>query len=100
MPLGGYMSLLSIFVRDLRASVRVAADMQSRFRLCADFTLSRFTGLISRARRERLREVRLHGDIKIRYRLNKGDIHSIREIWFEEVYRLPFEASSGILLDL
>ena len=47
-----------------------------------------------------MREVRLRGDIKIRYRLNKGDLHSIREIWLEEAYRLPFEDPSGVLLDL
>jgi len=47
-----------------------------------------------------VREVSLHGDIKIRYRLNKGDLHSIREIWFEEAYRLPFGDPSGVLLDL
>jgi tRNA1(Val) A37 N6-methylase TrmN6 len=34
------------------------------------------------------------------YRLNKGDLHSIREVWFEEAYRLPFEDPSGTLLDL
>jgi FkbM family methyltransferase len=65
-----------------------------------DFALSRFTDLVPRGQRNRLREVRLRGDTKIRYRLNKGDLHSIREIWFEEAYRLPFEDPSGVLLDL
>ena len=65
-----------------------------------DYVLSRLIGLIPRVRREHVREVRLRGDIKIRYRLNKGDLHSIREIWFQEAYRLPFENSSGVLLDL
>ena len=80
---------------DLRASVRLAADARSRFRLAMDFALSRFIRVVPRSQRNRVREVRLRGDIKIRYRLNKGDLHSIREIWFEEDYRLPFEAPSG-----
>jgi FkbM family methyltransferase len=94
------MTVLNAVVSDLRASARLAADTRSRFRLSLDYALSRLIGLVPRARRERVREVRLHGDIKIRYRLNKGDLHSIREIWFQEAYRLPFEGPSGVLLDL
>lgn len=100
MPPSRFLTVFNTFVRDLRASVRLAADAQSRFRLSMDFALSRFIGLVPRDQRNRRREVRLRGDIKIRYRLNKGDLHSIREIWFEEAYRLPFEGTSGLLLDL
>lgn len=94
------LTALSTFVRDLRGSVRLAADTRSCFRLSIDFALSRFIGLVPRGQRNRLREIRLRADIKIRYRLNKGDLHSIREIWLEEAYRLPFDVLSGILLDL
>jgi FkbM family methyltransferase len=94
------MTVLNTFVSDLRASVRVAADARSRFRLSRDFALSRLIGLVPGGQRNRVREVRLRGDIKIRYRLNKGDLHSIREIWLQEAYRLPFEDPSGVLLDL
>ena len=100
MPQSRSLSVLSILVSDLRASARLAADARSRFRLSMDYVLSRLIGLVPRVRRDRVREVRLRGDIKIRYRLNKGDLHSIREIWFQEVYRLPFQGSSGVLLDL
>lgn len=100
MPPSRFLTVFNTFVRDLRASVRLAADARSRFRLSMDFALSRFIGLVPRDQRNRRREVRLRGDIKIRYRLNKGDLHSIREIWFEEAYRLPFEGTSGLLLDL
>jgi len=84
------MTVLKTFVSDLRGSVRLAANARSRFRLSVDFALSRFIGLIPGGQRNRVREVRLCGDVKIRYRLNKGDLHSIREIWLEEAYRLPF----------
>ena len=100
MPPSRFITVLSTVVSDLRASVWLAADLRSRFQLSMDFVLSRFIGLVPRSQRNRVREVRLRGDIKIRYRLNKGDLHSIREIWFEEDYHLPFTATSGVLLDL
>ena len=100
MPAKRFITVLNTFVRDLRSSVRLAADARSRFRLCVDFTRSRFIGLVPMGQRNRLREVCLRGGIKIRYRLNKGDLHSIREIWFEEAYQLPFEDPSGVFLDL
>jgi FkbM family methyltransferase len=100
MPASRFMRVLKILVKDLRASVRLAADARSRFRLSMDFVLSRFIGLVPMGRRNRVREVHLRRDIKIRYRLNKGDLHSIREIWLDEAYRLPFEDPSGVLLDL
>ncbi len=100
MPRRRFIAVLNIFLRDLRGSVGFAADARSCFRLAMDFALSRFIGLVPRGQRNRVREVRLRGRIKIRYRLNKGDLHSIREIWFQEAYRLPFEAPLGVLLDL
>jgi FkbM family methyltransferase len=95
-----FISVLTTFASDLRASVRLAADVRSRFRLSTDFVLSRLISLVPKAQRSRVREIRLRGDIKIRYRLNKGDLHSIREVWFQEIYRLPFDSPSGVLLDL
>jgi FkbM family methyltransferase len=94
------MTVLKTFAHDLLASVMLAADMRSRIRLSLDFAFSRFISFAPRGQRNRLRQVRLRGDIKIRYRLNKGDLHSIREIWFEEAYRLPFGNLSDVLLDL
>lgn len=95
-----FMTRLNTFARDLRASMRLTADVKSRFRLSMDFAFSKLIGLVPKSQRNLVREVRLCGDIKIRYRLNKGDLHSIREIWFQEVYRLPFNGPSGVLLDL
>jgi FkbM family methyltransferase len=94
------MTVLNTLVSDVRASVMLAADARSRFRLSMDFALSRFIKLVPRGQRNRVREVGLRGEIKIRYRLNKGDLHSIREIWLQQAYRLPFADPSGVLLDL
>jgi FkbM family methyltransferase len=100
MPPRPLLTALKTFIRDLRGSMRLTATAKSCFRLGMDFALSRFIGLVPASRRNRVREIRLRGDITIRYRLNKGDLHSIREIWLEEAYRLPFEEPSGVLLDL
>ena len=100
MPPSKVMTFLKTFVHDLRTSVKLAADTRSRIRLSMDFALSRLNSVIPSGQRNRLREVRLRGEVKILYRLNKGDLHSIREIWLEEAYRLPFEDPSGVFLDL
>jgi len=93
-------AVLGTLACDLRDSVRLCADAQSLLRLSLDFALSRLLWLLPRRAHNRLREVRLRSDIRIRYRLNRGDLHSIREIWFREAYWLPFDVPQGVLLDL
>jgi FkbM family methyltransferase len=100
MPSTRLITVLNALASDWRATFRLTADVRSCFRLAMDFALGRVIGFVPRERRNRVREVVLRGNIKIRYRLNKGDLHSIREIWFQEAYRLPFEVSRGVLLDL
>jgi FkbM family methyltransferase len=85
---------------DVRRSISTAADIQSCVRLVLDFAFSRFIGLFSKMERDRVREIQFHDSIRVRYRLNKGDLQAIREIWFQESYRLPFDAPNGVLLDL
>jgi FkbM family methyltransferase len=86
--------------RDWRSSAKFSADARSFFRLSIDFVLSRIVRILPKEQYNRPRQVFLRDGIKICYRLNKGDLHSIREVWFDEAYRLPFEDTSGILLDL
>ena len=40
-----------------------------------------------------LRELRLRDGVTISYRLNRGDLQSIREVWLDEEYRLPADAA-------
>jgi FkbM family methyltransferase len=100
MPVSRFIAVFKSLLSDWRGSARLAADVQSRLRLSTDFALSRLVGILPKSQLNRTRQVRLCGDIRIRYRLNRGDLQSIREIWFEEAYRLPFEDPSGVLLDL
>lgn len=51
------------------------------------------------AAKPRLRTVQLDG-ASITYRLNRGDIQGIREVWFEEAYRVPFGPVPRAVLDL
>jgi FkbM family methyltransferase len=87
-------------MQEWRACARLCADPQSALQLGLDFALSRFLLWSPGNRVGRFREVRLRGGVQLCYRLNKGDLHSIREVWFDEAYRLPFDNPSGTLLDL
>ena len=95
-----FLSVFPSLIREWRACARVSADSRSALRLGLDFALSRFLALSSENRVRPARKVRFKGGIELCYRLNKGDLHSIREVWFDEAYRLPFDDPSGTLLDL
>jgi FkbM family methyltransferase len=95
-----FLSVFPNLIREWRACVRVCADVTSILRLGLDFALSRFLVSSRKSRVGPVRKVRFKGGIELCYRLNKGDLHGIREVWFDEAYRLPFDDPSGTLLDL
>lgn len=77
---------------------RVAADFPSLFRYSRDVVLYRALK-IAKPRRQRHRRVRLRGDVDIEYRLERGDVQAIREVWIDEVYRLPIAFSPEVVVD-
>jgi FkbM family methyltransferase len=87
-------------VAEWRASAKLSYDVRSWFRLSTDFVLSRFLFALPQRLTNCVRQVRMRGGATLCYRLNRGDLQSIREVWFEEVYRLPFPDPCGVLLDL
>jgi len=93
-------SVFPALIREWRACAKFCADPQSALQLGLDFALSRFLFILPVNRVRRIRKVRFQKGVQLCYRLNKGDLHSIREVWFDEAYRLPFEDPSGTLLDL
>lgn len=95
-----FLSVFPNLIREWRACARLCADSRSALRLGLDFALSRFLIQSLKNRVGWVRKVRFRGGVELCYRLNKGDLHSIREVWFDEAYRLPFEDPSGTLLDL
>ena len=48
------------------------------------------------------RSIRLRDGVQVTYRLTRADIQTVREVFFQQSYRLPFElpGSGGTLLDL
>jgi len=95
-----FASMFLAIIREWRACAKHCADSQSALRLGLDFVLSRFLLISTKSSVGRIRKIRFQGGVQLCYRLNKGDLHSIREVWFDEAYRLPFEDPSGTLLDL
>lgn len=87
-------------VAEWRASAKTAYDVRSQLRLSADFVLSRLLFALPRRLTNRVRQVKMWNGVILCYRLNRGDLQSIREVWFEEAYRLPFPDPCGVLLDL
>jgi FkbM family methyltransferase len=88
------------FPREVRAFARIAADRRSLLRFGVDAILYRVLALTTLRTKDVQRLVRIRGNVKLFYRLNRGDIQAIREVWLEEIYRLPFElADTRVLVD-
>jgi FkbM family methyltransferase len=85
---------------ELRGGYRMAADPQSFARFAADVFLSRLGRKLPLPNLNRERMIRVRGGIKLHYRLNRGDMQSIREVWIDECYRLPFNLAPDRLVDL
>jgi len=103
-PLGTYFQRVREIARgvahELRGGYRLAADPRSFTRFATDVFLSRLDRLVPLPNRNRDRMIRIKGGIKMHYRLNRGDMQSIREVWMDECYRLPFDLTPDRLVDL
>jgi FkbM family methyltransferase len=61
----------------------------------------RFPPVLQGPHRRAVRTIRLHDGAHLRYRLNRGDLQSFREVWLGETYRLPAAlASVETIVDL
>lgn len=88
-------------VGELRDARRVAADGKSLRRIAIDLVLYRVLRLVRIPGADRrVRAVLLRPGVSLTYRLNRGDIQSIREVWFAETYRLPSNLQPHTLIDL
>jgi FkbM family methyltransferase len=85
-------------VKELRQAWTAGADARSRLQLSVDVLLYRFLSVARLPPVERCATVT--GGVKIIYRLNRGDIQSVREIWFDEGYKLPFDIAPRLIVDL
>jgi len=85
---------------DLRGGFAMAGDTRSFLRFASDVLLSRLIRVAPLASQNHLRRIRVRGDVLLQYRLNRGDMQSIREVWIDERYRLPFDLVPERLVDL
>jgi FkbM family methyltransferase len=74
--------------KELSWGVRACADLRSLIRYAIDVVAYRILAFVDLGG-PRLREIRLRGGTSLTYRLNRGDIRLIPEIFDLEVYRLP-----------
>ena len=86
--------------RELSAVIRLADDWRSMLRLSFDVVLFRLLRLGRLPTEDRRRQVNAAGGTHIYYRLNRGDIQSIREVYVDETYCLPFCARPAVVVDL
>jgi FkbM family methyltransferase len=78
----------------MRGGARLVADTRSLVRFGADILLFRLLGRVPVPGRDGERRIRLKDGVTLTYRLNRGDIQSIREVWINETYRLPFDVGA------
>ena len=86
--------------REAAVAWKLGDGLHSKLRLAADVLLSRGLKLGRLPGFDKTRTVRLVGGTSLTYRLNRGDLQSIREVWMDAVYRLPFAMTPRIVVDL
>ena len=91
---------IDTLVKDLGWAKRFTANAASYRRLAFDFILYRVTKLISVPGMGKDRQIKLKNGVTLNYRLDRGDIWAIHEIWVEEVYQLNDETPRPVLVDL
>jgi FkbM family methyltransferase len=85
---------------DLVWAARRAADTRSFLRLTTDFLLYHPMKLLHPPGMNCERRIRLRGSVEITYRLNRGDIWALHEVWIREIYRVPLKQNIAIIVDL
>lgn len=74
------------------------ADRRSFLRYAADTVGYRALYFVRPS--QRMRTIRMGDGVKLTYRLNRGDIQVVREVWVEECYRPPVDIPIDTVIDL
>lgn len=93
---------ISGFWEEIRRAAHLTVDLRSLARLSFDLLLYRrpFIDIIPRKWMNKERSIRIRDGITLTYRLNKGDIWSLREVWLFECYKFPANIHPEWVLDL
>ena len=101
------MTLLFSFGKTLRntwTEVRQAwllgDTLLSSVRLSSDFFLYRILKITNLPSYDQERTIICANGVVLTYRLNRGDIQGIREVFLDEAYRLPFSLKPDLVVDL
>jgi FkbM family methyltransferase len=88
-------------IRDeLAWGFRACADLRSLVRYLSDVLLYRVLAFVDIGGGRRVREIRLRDGTRLTYRLNRGDIRLIPEVFGLEIYRLPRSFDRLTVVDL
>jgi FkbM family methyltransferase len=97
---GRFFQFIYGLARQIAHARQVTPGWRSFLRLAGDLALSRLIPYVRLPNANGARRIRVHGGIEIAYRLNRGDIQSIREVWLDEAYKLPINQKPKIIVDL
>ena len=89
----GLVHRIAQFRHELAAADRITADRRSAQTYRRDLVRYRAMRFAPAAGRNAVRHIRLADGPEVTYRLNRGDLESLREIWVDEIYRLPAGAA-------
>lgn len=92
--------IIKNFWRECVSAWRLCDGPASKYRLCMDYFLLRKFRFTGRRPSNAARLVRFKGGIFLNYRLNEGDMQGIREVWFDECYRMPDSVIPKVFVDL
>jgi FkbM family methyltransferase len=85
---------------ELAGGVRLAADFCSFAQFASDALAYRAQRALNINSRIRRRTVRFKDGTELTYRLNRGDVRAIAEVWMVRTYELPFEIGARNIVDL
>jgi FkbM family methyltransferase len=78
----------------------MTSDASSLLRYAMDVILYRALFFVTIPTMNRERTIRVRSGLTITYRLNRGDILTVKEVIVNQCYRLPFAISPRVLVDL
>jgi FkbM family methyltransferase len=86
--------------RELPVAFRLGGDVRSSCLLLCDVFIYRCLRALPGISRAGDRRLLLRRGIPVYYRRNRGDLHTFREVWLAEAYRLPFALEPRTIVDL
>lgn len=87
-------------LHEIRGFARIAEGRRSLVRFGLDAIAYRLLQLTPSRTIGRVRTIRIAGGTVLEYRCNRADVLTIREVWLDEIYRLPFDFAPRTVLDL